>query len=622
MKPGKGLFATKYTRFKYSMYKREAEATQNVLLGEHLMNLRYTQKRFKFRNTSEKEKYMHRRFVNIILCTVLSLTLLLSSCTAAQPSQTAPTIAVTSSETTVPTEPAPRESAKLVSVEVKTNPSTDPAELEDPFADINHSHLNQELSDTSILLYNDLFRAALDHKKSFDLSPYPLSFEEKNSVFNLLISESFFRLSHMTFVYCSEDESEAIFSYHTYNKEQFDLRQETLSARLGQILYNVVPEGATDLQTYAALYQYVCEMSNYAPDIIDAETMGPDSILINKVGICWGFSEYMAYLLPKFGISCDYVDNTTHAWNQIVIDGELYHSDVTFGTGMYESTSNSFETFLMNDEKRNRSLEMASVELTKVYLNHQIGDDHLAPECTSDRFSVYGSIYDNYALDIPNNRVYVCDDGRIKTMNLDGSNLTTILKSNAFSPVCFDGEFYYLSLNNNHLYHLGEDGKGELVDGNADYNYLRLEEATLYYSVSWDGEDAIELHLVPDREQIEASGSLDTLPAQDIQRCDSCYFEVKFDRPMDTSADWSQLAILTDDGGNPLATRLIWDEKGTTLIVRPSYSVDEYTSVSFYVLAGAPTIEGGTLPAGKCLPVNIHSVADVAPGAEQTEDAS
>lgn len=72
------------------------------------------------------------------------------------------------------------------------------------------------------------------------------------------------------------------------------------------------------------------------------------------------------------------------------------------------------------------------------------------------------------------------------------------------------------------------------------------------------------------------------MPAQDMERCDSFYFEVKFDSPMDTSADWSQLAVMTDDTGNPLATRLIWNEDGTILTVRPSYVI-MYNSKYFYV---------------------------------------
>lgn len=415
---------------------------------------------------------MHKRLIQIFLCVTLSLSLLLTSCDTTQPTQTELTTSVTSSETVVPTETIPHEPAKLVSVEVIKNPATDPSKLEDPYADINKSLLKGELSDTQILLYNDLFRAALAHKRSFDLGAYPLSFEEKNSVTNLLIGESSFRLSHMTYANCSEDESKVLFSYNTNNKTKFDLRQETLAARLGQILYNLVPEDATDLQKYATLYQYICEESNYAEDMKNVRTMGPDSILINKVGICWGFSEFLAYLLPRFGISCDYVDDTTHAWNQIVIDGELYHSDVTFGTGSYGSSTNSFETFLMDDELRNLTLEAAGVELTDVYLNHWIGDEHLAPACTSDRFEFYRSISFNYALDIPNDRIYVCDEVGIKSMSLDGSNATTVRKCSAGYPVCYNGTLYYLSLNSGHLFRLLSNGEAELVDGDAFYNYL------------------------------------------------------------------------------------------------------------------------------------------------------
>ena len=555
------------------------------------------------------------------LCAALALTLVLSSCNNAQPVQIENSTDATTSGTTIPTETIPPEPAKILSVDVCKNPSADPAKLEDPSAEINKSlMILQQPTTAGLLLYNDLFRAVLQHADSFDLSSYDLPYEEKVRVCDLLYGESTFRLSQLTFVNCPEGGNEAIFTYQPYDDAQIALHQEVLSARLGQILYNVVPENGSELQKYAALYQYLCETTNYAPDMSDPFLMGPDSILINRVGICWGFSQFMNYLMPRFGLEGDYVSNGVHAWNQILIDGERYHSDVTFGTGQYESIINSFETFLMDDEERNKTLENAGVELTDVYLGYGSEPEDLAPACTSDRFAVYGQIHDNYALDVANGRIFVCDNGGIKTMNLDGSNLMTVTKTNAQTSVCFQGALYYLSFDNGHLFRLGEDGKSELLDGDAFYNYLRLEEGTLYYS-EFQEENVKELRLIPGREEIDA-GAMDTMSAQDMERSDTFYFEVQFAGPMDTSADWSQLAVLTDDAGDPLATRLIWDEDGTTLTVRPSYSVDEYKCVNFYVLAGAPTTEGGLLPTGMCLPVNIHSVADLTPATDQIESAS
>ena len=566
--------------------------------------------------------FMKKPLIFTGLCLSLSLTLILSSCATTQPVQTELSTAVTT-ELTIPSETIPPEPAKLLSVKVCMNPSADPANIEDPAAELNENLKDlKQPSTAGLALYSDLYRAVLQHVDTFDLTPYDLSYEEKVLICDLLYGESSFRLSYLQHVYCPEGGSEVIFTYLPYDEAQIALRQETFSARLGQILYNVVPEDGTDLQKYAALYQYICETSNYAPNITDPTLMGPDSILINKVGICWGFSQFMTYLMPQFGLEGYYVSNGAHAWNQIIIDGQRYHSDVTFGTGAYESVTNSFETFLMDDTERDKTLEDAAVELTNVFLGYGTEPEDQAPACTSDRFAVYGQIHDNYTLDIPNNRVYVYDSGGIKTMDLDGSHLITVAKKNTISAVVFNGQCYYLSLDSGYLYRLTADGKAELIDGEAAYNVMKLQDATIYYSVSWEGENPNTYRLIPGREEIEAGYAVETLPAQDMSRSETFYFEVMFDHPMDTSADWSQLAVLTNDAGDPLATRLMWDESGTTLTVRPSYSVDEYKSVSLYILAGAPTKEGGTLATGNCLPVNIHSVADQAIVAEQTETSS
>lgn len=551
---------------------------------------------------------MKRKYYVILLLFTLSISILLSSCGGALSDPSAITTAVTAKASlSSATPPSP---AVLLSLEAVINPITDPNRIADPSAEINKCLIDlHHPTEADFLLYNDMFRAVMEHQDIFDLSGYDMPFTEKVMVGEMLYGESSFRLSQLQFVRFSEEDDEARFIYYSYDDKEFALRQETLSARLGQLLYNVVPDDASDLTKYAALYQYLCETTNYSPDMADPLLMGPDSILVNRVGICWGFSQLLNFILPHIGLEGDYVANTTHAWNQVIIDGERYYTDVTFGTGQYESLTNSFETFLMDDTEREDTLAAAGIDDEDVVLGYFSNDPAAPPSCASDRFAVYGQIHDNYALDIQNDRIFVFDSGGIKRMKLDCSNLITVKKSNVISAVCYNGSLYFLSLYDGFLYRLTEDGTAELLDGDEPYNVLRMDGASLMYAVSSDDPNVHRIPLAPTQEMIEAGGSIALLPTTEMPRSDSFYFVAEFSSPMDLSADWSQLVVMTDEEGNPLATRLTWNTDGTTLTVRPMYSVDAYANVSLYVLTGSPTAEGGLLPGSTCLPVQIHSIA-------------
>lgn len=77
----------------------------------------------------------------------------------------------------------------------------------------------------------------------------------------------------------------------------------------------------------------------YAADYID-QSAGLDSTMISKRALCSGFAETLRNLLAEKGIEAKYVSGTSkpnpttgktssHAWNQVKLDGEWFNCDVT-----------------------------------------------------------------------------------------------------------------------------------------------------------------------------------------------------------------------------------------------------------------------------------------------------
>ena len=48
--------------------------------------------------------------------------------------------------------------------------------------------------------------------------------------------------------------------------------------------------------------------------------------------------------------------NEMHAWNIVTIAGKRYHLDITFGTGLYGSVTDSLNTFLMDDQRKKTNI--------------------------------------------------------------------------------------------------------------------------------------------------------------------------------------------------------------------------------------------------------------------------
>jgi hypothetical protein len=283
--------------------------------------------------------------------------------------------------------------------------------------------------------------------------------------------------------------------------------------------------------------------------------------------------------------------------------------DVTFGAGLTPYSSNTLDTVLMDDEERLATLENAGVDPTDIIIGFPGGSAAAPPACTDTRYETYTRIHDNYALDIAGNRIFINDAGGIKSMDLDCSHLITLTKMTAIRIVYFDGAVYFLSLENGHLYKMIPGSDPELLDDSGNFCYLTLDETNLSYGQDYEGADAKTINLaLPDASVLSASG-IREIPSVTMPRSTSFCFEIKFSKPMSTAADWSKQILVCDDSGRPLQVRFSWNPDGTVLTVRPYNSVDPYSFVTIYALAGTAAEDFGLLSDTCSMRVNIESCA-------------
>ena len=111
----------------------------------------------------------------------------------------------------------------------------------------------------------------------------------------------------------------------------------------------------SELDRIIAAHDLLCRDFSY-----DLELESDDiySFLTQKTGTCQGYTwAYMA-LLREMGIECRYVasDTLAHIWLAVRIDGEWYHSDVTWDDPprLEESGERSYAHILFSDEKADK----------------------------------------------------------------------------------------------------------------------------------------------------------------------------------------------------------------------------------------------------------------------------
>ncbi len=488
----------------------------------------------------------------------------------------------------------------VLSMEAVADPSMAAADIADPYAALNK--YTKAIYQPDPALYNALYRAVDAMQESFDLTPYKhLVMKEKVAACESLYAEAGYRFFYMRFAKVSKNGKEARFTY-IGDPEEIRRDKETLTARLSHLCYNVAPQNGSDLQKNAAVYQFLCEHANYSADSSDETTFSPAGILLKGQGICGGYADLAYYTLTRLGVNAEYISNMAHAWNIVQVDGKWYHMDVTFGAGMAGSTQNSIHYLFMDDETRMESLANNLVNTSEpIQLGYPAEAPVPPPACTDESMRPYSALW-NYALDIDAGKVYFSDADGIHSMNLDCTGTEKIANVPAYQMAVWNGEIYYISAEDGFLYRLIPYGESRCLFHGAQLGYLAIKGGMLYYGESFDGSGCKTIPLIRAEEwNTESFFSVnDRVPRERSFRID-----VHFSLPMDTSAYSRRFVLLTDETGAVLDARLSWSADGKTLSVRPADYVDGLSGVTLYLRDGAAAADGGMLPQGHKLRVDI-----------------
>lgn len=100
-----------------------------------------------------------------------------------------------------------------------------------------------------------------------------------------------------------------------------------------------LPPGADDYETAKYVYEYIIDNTTYGDALSDGQTI--ENVLIDKQAVCAGYASTFQYLMQSLGFPCIYVTGDAgeaHAWCAVMLDGDWYLVDPTWGDPLYGSS--------------------------------------------------------------------------------------------------------------------------------------------------------------------------------------------------------------------------------------------------------------------------------------------
>lgn len=177
------------------------------------------------------------------------------------------------------------------------------------------------------------------------------------------------------------------YPYHT--KEQ---HQQGCDAAV-KLVQNIMKTYKTEIEREIALYEYICDICEYGGEPADGQS--PYAVLVLNQAVCGGYAKTFQVCMNMMGIQCDYISGrsstSSHAWNQVCIDGEWYEVDCTWADWKTGAVYDCFN--LTSAEMDQREHAQYNVNRSRICYGGKYGKQYIVDKFTAEYKDTIKDIY-------------------------------------------------------------------------------------------------------------------------------------------------------------------------------------------------------------------------------------
>ncbi len=202
----------------------------------------------------------------------------------------------------------------------------------------NNLYYYNALDDTEKVIYEQMYTSIIE-REEVELDTQDRDVVKK--VFECVTND------HPEIFYCCAYKIESAEVYGKVVRMKFQptyhMTEETIQDCLRQIDQYVhmciasVPASADEYTKVKHVYEYIIEKTEYVPNAQNNQNIC--SVFIGGESVCMGYAKATQYILSKMGIEATLaygeVGGESHSWNLVVVDGEYYYLDTTWGDAGY-----------------------------------------------------------------------------------------------------------------------------------------------------------------------------------------------------------------------------------------------------------------------------------------------
>ncbi len=208
--------------------------------------------------------------------------------------------------------------------------------------------------------------------------------EVAKKILNIVLQDypQIFWLSEKYSIYSDEN------GYATGLKLNYKLSQSERDSKLQQLeqksaqIISQIPQNATDYGKALFLHDYIVDNAYYDHTLNLPNSYNLYGVLLEGVGVCQGYTKAYQYLLYQVGIEALYVKGESrgspHGWNVVRLDGQYYHTDITWDDPVSQETDNKAYTYF-------------NITDSEILKDHTIStkDTYILPQCFSNKNNYY-----------------------------------------------------------------------------------------------------------------------------------------------------------------------------------------------------------------------------------------